>query len=289
MSIDQNPAISEGYRWCRQLAHSHYENFPVASLLLPCHLRGPIAAVYAFARTADDVADEGNATAAERLKILDNMSTALRHIEAGQPPNEPLYQALADTVRRYQLPIDLFEKLLSAFRQDVTQHRYENFGQLMGYCQYSANPVGRLLLHLEGQASERHLALSDAVCSALQLINFLQDIGQDCDENNRIYLPQDEMLRFGVNARTLSERRNNPAVRALIQFQIQRAAKLLRSGSPLGTSLSGRFGLEIRAIILGGSRILEKLACQEDLFSRPRLNRTDRMKIAWGALSKSFH
>ncbi len=289
MSIDANQRTRQGYRWCREFSRSHYENFPVASLLLPGHLRDPIAAIYSFARTADDVADEGDATASQRLEALDTMSAALQQTLAGQPPDEPMYHALADTAQRHQLPINLFENLLSAFRQDVTQNRYANFGQLMNYCRRSANPVGRLLLHLEKQASERNLALSDAICSALQLINFLQDIDQDYAENGRIYLPQDEMQRFGVDENAIAGRHNNPAVRSLIQFQIERAGKLLGSGSLLGTTLPGRFGLEVRAIILGGSRILEKLHSQDNQFSRPRLSRTDRIKIAWGALRKGFH
>ena len=289
MSIDTNQSARQGYRWCREFSRSHYENFPVASLLLPGQLRDPIAAIYAFARTADDVADEGDATASKRLAALDTMSTALQQIAAGQPPDEPMYHALADTVQRYQLPIDLFEHLLSAFRQDVTQNRYANFGQLIDYCRRSANPVGRLLLHLEKQASERNLALSDAICSALQLINFLQDIAQDYVENGRIYLPQDEMQRFGVDENAIARQHNNPAIRSLVQFQIERANKLLGSGSLLGKTLPGRFGLEVRAIILGGSRILEKLYRQDNPFSRPRLNRTDRIKVAWGALHQGFH
>ena len=289
MSIDTNQSARQGYRWCREFSRSHYENFPVASLLLPRQLRDPIAAIYAFARTADDVADEGNATTSKRLESLDTMSAALQQIVAGQPPDEPMYHALADTVHRYQLPIDLFEHLLSAFRQDVTQNRYANFGQLIDYCRRSANPVGRLLLHLEKQASERNLALSDAICSALQLINFLQDIAQDYVENGRIYLPQDEMQRFGVDENAIARQHNDPAIRSLVQFQIERANKLLGSGSLLGKTLPGRFGLEVRAIILGGSRILEKLYRQDNPFSRPRLNRTDRIKIAWGALHQGFH
>ena len=289
MSIDANQSARQGYRWCREFSRSHYENFPVASLLLPGQLRDPIAAIYAFARTADDVADEGDATASKRLAALDTMSTALQQIAAGKPPDEPMYHALADTVHRYQLPIDLFEHLLSAFRQDVSQKHYANFGQLMDYCRRSANPVGRLLLHLEKQASERNLALSDAICSALQLINFLQDIAQDYVENGRIYLPQDEMQRFGVDENAIARQHNNPAIRSLVQFQIERANKLLGSGSLLGKTLPGRFGLEVRAIILGGSRILEKLYRQDNPFSRPRLNRTDRIKIAWGALHQGFH
>jgi squalene synthase HpnC len=220
--------------------------------------------------------------------MLDSMHASLQAVRSGQPPDEPLYHALADSVQSYRLPISLLENLLSAFRQDVTRHRYADFGQLMDYCRRSANPIGRLLLHLENQASERNLALSDALCSALQLINFLQDIAQDYDENDRIYLPQDEMQRFGVDENAIAERRNNPAVRALIRFQIERAGKLLGSGSPLGTALPGRFGLEVRAIILGGARILEKLYSQDSPFSRPRLNRSERLKIAWGAWRKGF-
>ncbi len=288
MSIDANQRARQGYRWCREFSRTHYENFPVASLLLPGRLRDPIAAIYTIARTADDIADEGDTTAMQRLEALDAMSTALQQACAGQPPDEPMYHAIADTVQRHQLPTDLFENLLSAFRQDVTRHRYADFGQLMDYCRRSANPVGRLLLHLQKQDSERNLALSDAVCSALQLVNFLQDIAQDHTENGRIYLPQDEMQRFNVDENAIAERQNNPAVQSLIRFQIERASKLLRSGSPLGTALPGRFGLEVRAIILGGSRILEKLYYQGNPFSRPRLDRTDRIKIAWIALRKGF-
>jgi len=289
MFIDANQRVRRGYRWCREFSRSHYENFPVASLLLPRHLRDPVAAIYTFARIADDVADEGQATASGRLEVLDAMSIALRQTGTGQPPDEPMYYALADTIQRHQLPVDLFENLLSAFRQDVTQSRYANFGELMDYCRRSANPVGRLLLHLEKQTSERNIALSDAVCSALQLINFLQDISRDYEKNSRIYLPLDEMERFKVDENAIANQLNNPAARSLIQFQVERASKLLRSGSPLGTTLPGRLGLEVRAIILGGSRILEKLYYRVNPFSRPRLNRTDRMKITWGALRKGFH
>jgi squalene synthase HpnC len=283
-----SPSVLEGYRWCRQLARSHYENFPVASLLLPGKLRGPVAAIYTFARSADDIADEGDSPPAERHRQLEGMASTLRAIEAGHPPAEPMYQALADAVRQHALSIDLFDALLSAFHQDIDQHRYQNFGELMDYCRRSANPVGRLLLQLQKQASERHLALSDAICSALQLINFLQDIAQDARENHRIYLPLDELQRFGVSEDDILQARNSPAVRALVQFQVQRAANLLRSGSLLGTHLNGRFGLEIRAIVLGGARILEKLYQQDNPFSRPRLETPDRMKIVWGALRQSF-
>jgi len=280
--------VTQAYRWCRQLARSHYENFPVASFLLPRWQRDPVAAIYAFARRADDIADEGNANEARRLQQLDEMSEALRAIEQGTPPDQPLYLALADAIHRHALPTALFHDLLSAFRQDVTCKRYANFGELMDYCRRSANPVGRLLLHLNRQVDERKLAQSDAICSALQLINFLQDIGQDYDENGRIYLPQDEMRRFAVSEDALRERRNSFELKELIRFQIRRASKLLGAGSPLGMELHGRFGLELRAIILGGARVLEKLYVQDDVFARPRLDRRERIGILFSAIRQGF-
>ena len=278
-----------GYRWCRALARSHYENFPVASALLPARMRDPVAAVYAFARSADDIADEGDLSDAQRLRQLDDMAGALRAIESGHPGDAPLCLALADSVARHRLPLQPFHDLLSAFRQDVRKKRYADFGELMHYCRRSATPVGTLLLHLNGAASPRNVALSDAVCSALQLINFLQDIAQDYRENDRIYLPVADMARFGVSQDDIAERRVSPAVRALVQFQVRRAAQLLRSGSPLGSRLRGRFGLEIRAIILGGSRILDKLYQQENPFGRPRLSRSEKLMILGQALLRGFN
>ena len=287
MSTSQ-PGVQEGYRWCRALARSHYENFPVASHLLPARLRDPVAAIYAFARTADDIADEGDFSADERLQQLADMVQKLDAIRAGNIPDIPLYQALADSINRHQLPFELFYDLLDAFRQDVDKKCYADFGELMNYCRRSANPVGRLLLHLNGQATERNLALSDAVCSALQLINFLQDIEPDYRARGRIYIPQDEMQRFAVSAEDIAQRRNGFQFRLLVQHQVDRADKLLRAGSPLGVRLGGRFGLELRAIILGGARILEKLRQQDDLFSRPVLTGSDRWRILLGALKQSL-
>ncbi|WP_132971889.1 squalene synthase HpnC [Thiogranum longum] len=280
--------IAQAYRSCRKLAQSHYENFPVASFLLPRRLRDPVAAIYAFARRADDIADEGDADEAERLLQLEEMGQALQLIEQGTPPPQPLYTALADTIENHALPVALFQDLLSAFRQDVTRKRYANFGELMDYCRRSANPVGRLLLHLNRQVDERKFARSDAICSALQLINFLQDIHQDYQENDRIYLPQDEMQRFSVTEDTIRDRRNSFELKELIRFQVRRADKLLRAGSPLGQQLGGRFGLELRTIILGGARVLEKLYAQDDVFARPRLDRKERIGILFSAIRQGF-
>jgi squalene synthase HpnC len=286
MSTRASESVQQGYRWCRTLARSHYENFPVASLLLPARLRNPIAAIYAFARTADDIADEGDAAAEKRLQQLDAMALALNEIGSGTTPDTPLYQALTDTITRNNLPIALFHDLLSAFRQDVHKNRYADFGEVMGYCRRSANPIGRLLLHLTGQDTERNLAMSDALCSALQLINFLQDIEQDYRENGRIYIPQDEMQRFAISEEDIERRHNSFQLKLLVQHQVERASKLLRAGSPLGKVLRGRFGLELRAVILGGARVLDKLYQQEDSFSRPRLDFADRLRIALGAIKQ---
>jgi len=288
MSIDHS-GTRAGYQWCRKLARTHYENFPVASFMLPQKLRDPVAVIYAFARCADDIADEGDLNDQQRLEKLDEMAAAVHRIETHQPPETPLYLALADTVQRHHLPLQPFYDLLSAFRQDVTQTRYANFGELMDYCRRSANPVGRLLLHLSGNAGERNQALSDAICSALQLINFLQDIGQDYAGNRRIYLPVDDMVRFNVSESQIAAGETSPGLRALVRHQAQRAAQLLRAGSPLGTRLTGRFGLELRAIVLGGSRVLDKIHRQENSYSRPRLNRADRLAIVWQALRQGFH
>jgi len=202
----------------------------------------------------------------------------------GAGAEEPLFLALADTVRRHRLPWSLLHDLLSAFRQDVTVTRYADFDQLHDYCRRSANPVGRLLLHLFGAADEENLRLSDHICTALQLINFCQDVVQDYTENGRIYLPQEEMAACGVSEADLHHRRNRPALRRLLEQQRQRAEGLLRTGAPLGGRLSGRAGLEIRMIVQGGARVAERLARREDPFTRPRLTRLDGARIALRAL-----
>lgn len=272
----------QAYQHCLQEANRHYENFPVASKLLPSALRAPVAAIYSFARRSDDLADEGASSDAQRLAGLDAMAQAIDEAATGRAdPTDATFVALADAMSRYALPVSLFHDLLTAFRQDVTHKRYADFGELMQYCRCSANPIGRLLLHLGGEAEARKLALSDAVCSSLQLINFYQDLAQDYEEMGRIYLPQDEMQRFGVTEAHVAERRSDGAMRALMQFQYQRADKLLRSGAPLGRELSGRLGLEIRFIINAGARVLWLLRRQEgDLFSRPRLSKKDYLRIA---------
>jgi len=242
----------------QQMGTNHYENFPVASLLLPPQYRHPIALIYRFAREADDLADEGDTPAPARLEQLEHYREQLRRIERGSPPEIPWFTALATTIREHDLPLSAFADLLSAFAQDVTRSRYADFAEVLDYCRRSANPVGRLLLQLFRSTSERHLEWSDSICSALQLVNFWQDVAIDYAKG-RIYLPQDEMKRYGVTEQQIAARRCDDAWRALIQSQIDRARGMLKAGGPLGRDLPGRIGLEIRATVQGGLRILEKL------------------------------
>ena len=237
---------------------NHYENFPVASLLLPARLRRPVAAIYAFARSADDFADEGNAPDRERLRQLDEYRQRLHDLEQDRGVENPLFRDLGAVIRSHGLPFEPFYLLLDAFSQDVTKHRYADFREVMDYCRRSADPVGRLMLHLYGAVTEEHLAWSDSICSALQLINFWQDVASDY-RKNRGYLPQDDMARFGVNEAQIAERNTGGGWGALMGFEVARARAMMESGAPLATRLPGRIGLELRTIVQGGLRILEKI------------------------------
>jgi phytoene synthase len=254
----------------------HYENFPVASILMPRRLRKPVAAIYHFARAADDIADEGDLSNDERLKKLDGFRAELARIAAHETPLTPLFQNLAVEIARHQLPAQPFHDLLDAFSQDVVQKRYANYAELLDYCRRSANPVGTLLLHLYGEATAVNLAYSDAICTALQLINFWQDVAKD-DAIARIYIPLDEMAKFGVTENHISRRICDDAWRALMRFQVDRARSLMLQGAPLGSILTCRIGLEMRMIIQGGLRIIAKIeAVDYDIFNkRPVLRPID--------------
>lgn len=259
------------------LVHAgHYENFPVASVFLPRHLRAPVRAIYAFARTADDFADEGEAPAEERLARLAEYHAHLHALERGETVDHPVFRELAPHIRQYRLPYSLFHDLLSAFEQDCGKTRYAHFGEVMDYCKRSANPIGRLLLRLYGDDDLKHQAWSDGICSALQLINFLQDIAQDW-QKGRVYLPQDEMAKFGISERQIAEGRADALWQQFMKGQIERARRMLQAGAPLGRALKGRIGLEMRLIILGGERILYHLhESRGDVFQhRPTLGWRD--------------
>jgi squalene synthase HpnC len=276
--------LEDAYRHCLRLTRGHYENFPVASRLLPRRLQRPIAVIYAFARSADDFADEGDLSAEARLAKLDDYVAILDALREHRPAGDPVFIALGDVIDRHALPLEPFYDLLAAFRQDVTKHRYADFAEVLAYCRCSANPVGRLVLYLFNEATAENLRDADAVCTALQLINFWQDLAQDYDENNRIYLPQDEMAACNVTEAHLAAHRSDGALRNLLDLQIERARRLLLSGAALGTRLKGRLGLEIRATVCGGLCVLDALARRDDLFARPRLRRSDWLRILGRAL-----
>ena len=241
-----------------EMSVGHYENFPVASLLLPGPLRRPVAVIYRFARSADDFADEGERPAAERLGLLEGYRDELRRIASGRAPGEPLFEELREVIAAHRLPIEPFHDLLDAFAQDVTKKRYASFAEVLDYCRRSADPIGRLMLRLYGQASERHVLWSDSICSALQLVNFWQDVELDWAKD-RVYLPQDEMARFGVSEAQVASRDAGGAWPALMRFQVERARAMLERGAPLALALPGRIGLEIRTVVQGGLRILQKI------------------------------
>ena len=248
------------------MSTDHYENFPVASLFLPAGLREPVSVIYRFARSADDFADEGDAAPQDRLVSLADYRAQLDRIAANKAPQTVLFEQVAKTVRDRCLPLEPFYHLLDAFSQDVVQTRYADFDMLLDYCRRSANPVGRLMLHLFGMADARNFAWSDAICSALQLINFWQDVAIDW-KKDRVYLPQDEMAYFGVTEAHIETRRCDAVWRDLVTFQIDRTRSMMASGAPLGRILPGRLGLEIRATIQGGFAILDKLeAANCDMF-----------------------
>ena len=259
------------------MAVDHYENFPVGSVLVPRRLRKPIHAIYAFARTADDYADEGDADNATRLAQLQALSDELALIEQGKRPVTSLMQRLQDeAIAPFALPTALFEDLLSAFRQDVVQKRYQEFAGLVDYSRRSANPVGRLLLCLYGVSDEKSLAQSDGICTALQLINFWQDVAVDW-RKDRVYLPLQDMAKFGVSEDDIAAQRLTPEFKRLMAYECEKAFKMLQAGSGLVHQLPGRLGWELRLIVLGGQRILQKLdEAGYDVFRhRPELGRND--------------
>ena len=267
---------------------NHYENFPVASVLMPARLRGAVKAIYRFARTADDLADEGTDPPAQRLEKLDVLEHELDAIETGRPH---LWPDLAQAIAQHQLPIALLRDLLSAFRQDVATHRYPNTAALFDYCRRSANPIGRLLLHLYGKTQAPLLAWSDAICTGLQLTNFWQDVAIDW-RKGRVYVPLDALSRHGLSTHAIDTQCSNtqsspPTWRNLMREQCAATRALLESGAPLATALGGRVGWELRLVVQGGLRILERIdAVHGDVFRhRPQLQTADWALMLWRALT----
>ncbi|MDP9899054.1 squalene synthase HpnC [Variovorax ginsengisoli] len=278
---------------------THYENFPVASWLCPPRLRPPIAAIYIFARTADDIADEGDATSDARIAELHDFRADLAAVARGAPASSrwpEVFGPLARALRDFALPEALLADLLSAFAQDVGHTRdaigYTDRAGLLDYCRRSACPIGRLLLHLYGVGDARSLAQSDAVCSALQLINFWQDLSVDLPRR-RFYLPADDLAAHGLvpadlrRFRPLSPAVPPPAAAlALVAAEVAWARALMTEGAPLVHRLPGRIGWELRLVVQGGLRILDKIeALGFDTFSqRPTLDKADALRLTWRAL-----
>jgi squalene synthase HpnC len=277
------------YENCERLARSHYENFPVGSTLIPKRLRKHFYSIYAFARIADDFADEGHGegySERERLDLLDEWRRMLTESLAGRA-GHPVFVALAQTIAEFNLPPTLFEDLLSAFAQDVTLRRYESFDELLDYCRRSANPIGRLILLLIGYRDEQRHRWSDDICTALQLANHWQDVAIDLDKD-RIYLPHEDLSRFELTVEDLMRRQASEGFRRMMKFEVERAREIFARGKPLCTSVSGRLGLELRVVWLGGMRILQRTEENDyDVFAhRPVITVKDKLKILLVAANK---
>ncbi|MEO5844079.1 MAG: squalene synthase HpnC [Caldimonas sp.] len=267
----------------------HYENFPVASWLSPPRLRAPIVAIYRFARTADDIADEGDASPGERVADIAAFGADLDAIAAGREPSSrwpEVFVPLARALDAHRLPVSLLADLLDAFAQDAVQTRYADRAQLLDYCRRSANPIGRLLLHLYGIGDAGALAQSDAICSALQLANFWQDLGVDAGRG-RVYVPAVDARRHGVDIDAILARHDGERVRALVADLVAWARELMGSGAPLVHAIGGRSGWELRFVVQGGLRVLEKIdrLGGATLVARPSIGVSDAPVLAWRALT----
>ena len=279
---------ARAYAACEDLARTQYENFPVASLLLPRSMRPAIAAIYAFARRADDFADEGVRPAADRLRLLDDWGRRLKGCTSGpqavSSEEDLIFIALGDAIAAHHLPLRLFEDLLSAFRQDVLVKRYERWEHVLDYCARSANPVGRLVLRVAGYDSPQLDRASDALCTALQLTNFWQDFAVDWS-NGRLYVPTADRDRAGARDQDLAEGRITPEWRTVLQTVASRTRALFAEGRPVCDGVAGRLALELRFTWLGGTRILERLERSDfDVFNRrPTLGAADAGPLLWRA------
>lgn len=275
--------MAEAQAACRRMTYGHYENFPVASILVPKPLRQHVCNIYAFARTADDFADEIQ-FAGQRAERLAEWRQWMEDCYRGTY-HHPIFLALSETIQKFALPASLFLDLITAFQMDVTKSRYANFDEVLFYCRHSANPVGRLILALFGYHNPQWEFWSDEICTALQLANFWQDVAVDF-KKDRIYLPQDEMAQYGVTEADFLSGGSNSNVQTLIKFQVQRTATMFNRGNPLCTTVpSRRLRLELKCTWLGGTLILKKLAAQHyTIDHRPVITTGDKGRLLWQAL-----
>lgn len=279
--------LEGAYGYCRALVRSHRDEFPVASGLIPRHLRGPVAVIYAFARHAENVAREGQLTVAERLNEIAALEAKLDLVKASARLNDPLFLALSDTLERHPLPSRPFYDLLQAARMDVQPARYATFRDLMGYCRYSANPVGRLLLHLYRAATPRAIVYGDAFSSASRLLGIVRNLAEDYRQGKRIYLPQDDMARYGVTEDHFRHQCSDDAARAVVGLQLERIRRLLDVGAPLSATLGGRVMLDSRLAFAVAMRLWRTLCLRPGVFTRPHLGTRDWAWIGLRALIPS--
>ena len=289
---DLSPSLTRAYGRCVAIARAHSENFPVASGLLPAVMRPHIAAVYAFARQADDFADEGERTERERLLLLEDWTHRLHRIPEGESAADSdddrdlIFAALGHTIRSHDLPVELFDDLLSAFRQDVTVHRYRTWQQLLDYCRRSASPVGRLVLRIAGHHDSVSAQEADHVCSGLQIANFLQDFARDW-RHGRLYIPEEIYAAHGAREAELGQPHLGPPWREAISDVAHRARDLFAQGSGVCDAVHGRLRYELRATWLGGTRILDRLEWTgyDPVEHRPTLGAADYLPILWQMLT----
>jgi len=272
-------SADDGFRDCETIARSHYENFPVASRFVSKDRRKYVWTIYAFARIADDYADEPGYTLAERMDHLNQWEQYLDECYNGNPTHR-VFAALAETIERFQLPHELFQNLLRAFRADVTVKRYESFDDVLAYCRNSANPIGRLLLLLLNYRSDTMMQLSDSICTALQLTNFWQDLSVDL-KKDRLYLPLEELREFGCSEEDLFHQQMNDRLRSFIAFQVRRTADLFVDGKPLLSMVGRDLSRELKLTWNGGTRILQKIHEQnyDVLTKRPSLTALDKLTL----------
>lgn len=283
--------IDSSFKYCEQIAKGHYENFPVASLLLPKEKRKYVYAIYAFARAADDFADEEGIEggAAKRLALLDEWNGKLKDCYGGKA-YDPIFIALAKTVEDNRIPIEPLENLLNAFRQDVMKQRYKRFDELLEYCKNSANPVGRLVLMIFGCHDEEFFKYSDKLCTALQLTNFWQDVEVDL-RKQRIYLPEDDMIQFDYSYTELEMKQENENFRQLIKFEVERTKKIFDEGKKLIQLTAAadkelkKLSKELKLTWSSGTTILKKIEeiNYNVLNQRPRISGFDKIKIFLGS------
>jgi squalene synthase HpnC len=282
----QAPSLAEAYAYCERLARSHYENFSVATWFLPKRLRQHFFNAYAYCRISDDLGDETGDTAAS-LQLLDEWETELNACYAGSP-RHPVFVALAGTVREFDIPKHEFSDLLRAFRQDQTVTRYDTFDDLLGYCRYSANPVGHLVLYLCGYRDAERQQLSDYTCTALQLTNFWQDVSPDYAKG-RIYLPLESLREFGVSESDIASKQNTPQFLELMRFEVQRAREWFDRGLPLVGKVNRELAVDLELFSRGGQEILNAIERQgyAVLGNRPAISKSRKLAlVARAALHK---